>query len=296
MKSFTGIRGMGGSEIVRLVDEADRIRDILDRGDQLEQSLAGRCVANLFFEPSTRTRLSFDLAVQRLGGHVLTFFPETSSSLKGESLHDTVVTVAGIGADMLVVRHKEEGVPEKVGEWTGLPVVNAGDGINEHPTQALLDLVTLKRRFGSLSGLRVGIVGDITHSRVAGSLVHATAPLEIDLVLVGPDEWLPGEPGVAQTDDLDSTLPNLDVVYLLRVQTERGGVIDDEYVMRFGMDAKRAATLGENAVIMHPGPINRGVELTDEVAESPRSLITEQVRNGVPTRMAVLRSLAVSGR
>jgi aspartate carbamoyltransferase catalytic subunit len=296
MKSFIGIRGMGGSEIVRLVDEADRIRDTLDRGDHLEQALAGRCVANLFFEPSTRTRLSFDLAVQRLGGHVLTFCPETSSSLKGESLHDTVVTVAGIGADMLVVRHKEEGVPEKVGEWTGLPVVNAGDGMNEHPTQALLDLVTLKRRFGSLSGLRVGIVGDIAHSRVAGSLIHATAPLEIDLVLIGPDEWLPGEAAVAQTDDLDATLPDLDVVYLLRVQTERGGVIDDEYVTRFGMNAKRAATLGQDAVIMHPGPINRGVELTDEVAESPRSLITEQVRNGVPTRMAVLGSLAVNGR
>lgn len=296
MKTFLGVRGMGRSEIERLVDEADEIRDALDRGDQLEQSLAGRCVANLFFEPSTRTRLSFDLAVQRLGGHVLTFFPETSSSLKGESLHDTVVTVAGIGADVLVVRHKEEGVPEKVGEWTGLPVVNAGDGINEHPTQALLDLVTLKRRFGSLSGLRVGIVGDIAHSRVAGSLGHAMAPLDIDLVLIGPAEWLPNEPAVAQIDDLDAILPDLDVVYLLRVQTERGGVIDDGYVARFGMDARRAAALGEEAVIMHPGPINRGVELTDEVVDSPRSLITEQVRNGVPTRMAVLHSLAVRDR
>jgi aspartate carbamoyltransferase catalytic subunit len=296
MKTFLGIRDMGRSEIERLVTAADEIRDAIDRGADLEQSLAGRCVANLFFEPSTRTRLSFDLAVQRLGGHVLTFLPETSSSLKGESLHDTAVTVAAIGADVLVVRHKEEGVPERVGEWTGLPVINAGDGTNEHPTQALLDLVTLKRRFGSLSGLRVGIVGDIAHSRVAGSLVHAMSPLDMDLVLIGPGEWLPRESAVAHTDDLDAVIPNLDVLYLLRVQTERGGVIDDEFIARFGMDARRAAALGEEAVIMHPGPINRGVELTDDVVDSPRSLISEQVRNGVPTRMAVLRNLVVGGR
>jgi len=296
MKNFLGLRGMGRSEIERLVTAAAEIRDAIDRGDELEQSLAGRCVANMFFEPSTRTRLSFDLAIQRLGGHVLTFFPETSSSLKGESLHDTAVTVAAIGAEVLVVRHKEEGVPEKVGEWTGLPVINAGDGSNEHPTQALLDLVTLKRRFGSLSGLRVGIVGDIAHSRVAGSLVHAMSPLDVDLVLIGPGEWLPNESAVAHTDDLDAIIPNLDVVYLLRVQTERGGVIDDEYITRFGMNARRAAALGEEAVVMHPGPVNRGVELTDDVVDSPRSLISEQVRNGVPTRMAVLRSLVVGGR
>jgi len=296
MKDCLGVRGMGRSEIERLVTAAAEIRDALDRGDELDQSLAGRCVANLFFEPSTRTRLSFDLAVQRLGGHVLTFFPETSSSLKGESLHDTVVTVAGIGADVLVVRHKEEGVPERVAEWTGLPVINAGDGANEHPTQALLDLVTMKRHFGSLSGLRVGIVGDIAHSRVAGSLVHAMSPMDMDLVLIGPGEWLPNESAIAHTDDLDAIIPDLDVVYLLRVQTERGGVIDDEYIARFGMDARRAATLGEDAVIMHPGPINRGVELTDDVVDSPRSLISEQVRNGVPTRMAVLRSMLVGGR
>jgi aspartate carbamoyltransferase catalytic subunit len=296
VKTFIGIRGMGRSEIEHLVTEASELRDALDHGVAIERSLEGRCVANLFFEPSTRTRLSFDLAAQRLGAHVLTFFPETSSSLKGESLQDTAITVAGIGADVLVVRHKEEGVPERIGDWTGLPVVNAGDGTNEHPTQALLDLVTLKRRFGALSGLRVGVVGDIARSRVAGSLVHAMAPMGIDVVLVGPGEWLPAESSTTLSEDLDATIPHLDVVYLLRVQRERGGVIDSDYVIRFRMDARRAAGLGEDAVIMHPGPINRGVELTDEVADSPRSLITEQVRNGVPTRMAVLRGLAVGGR
>ncbi|HEU4895339.1 MAG TPA: aspartate carbamoyltransferase catalytic subunit [Acidimicrobiia bacterium] len=292
MKSLTGIRGMGRSEIERLVTEACDTRDALDSGDHIDRSLEGRSVANLFFEPSTRTRLSFDLAAQRLGAHVLTYLPESSSSLKGESLHDTVLTVAAIGADVLIVRHKEEGVPERVGEWTGLPVINAGDGVNEHPTQALLDLVTLKRRFGALAGLRVGIVGDIAHSRVAGSLIHAMGPLGIELALIGPGAWLPGETSLPTSQDLDAAIPQLDVVYLLRVQTERGGVIDDDYIARFRMDARRAAEMGEEAVIMHPGPINRGVEISDEVADSPRSLITEQVRNGVPTRMAVLNSLA----
>lgn len=251
-------------------------------------------MANLFFEPSTRTRLSFDLAAQRLGAKVLTSDPETSSVIKGESLQDTVVTVAAIGAEILVIRHRENGVPQAVAEWTGLPVVNAGDGTNEHPTQALLDIVTLKRRFGSLSGLVVGIVGDIAHSRVAGSLSHALPALGADVRLIAPAAWLPEETTLATTDDLDSALAELDVVYLLRVQTERGGVIEEGYIDRFGMNQSRAARLHEGAVIMHPGPINRGVELTDEIADSPRSLITEQVRNGVPTRMAVLGSLVGS--
>lgn len=293
MKSLTGIKAMGAGDIAALIDAASELRDALDRGDHIEPTLERRCVANLFFEPSTRTRLSFDLAAQRLGAHVITFFPETSSTVKGESLQDTVLTVAAIGADVLVVRHSEDGFPQAVGEWTGLPVINAGDGTNEHPTQALLDLVTLQRRFGSVSGVRVAIVGDIAHSRVAGSLSHALPALGASLLLIAPEQWLPEETTLPATHDLDSALPDLDVVYLLRVQTERGGVIDDGYVERFGMDSSRAARMHEGAAIMHPGPINRGVELSDGVADSPRSLISEQVRNGVPTRMAVLQSLMV---
>lgn len=293
MKSFTGVKTLGAGDIAHLVNAASDLRDSLDRGDHVERTLDQRCVANLFFEPSTRTRLSFDLAAQRLGAHVLTSFPETSSTVKGESLQDTVLTIAAIGADILVVRHKEDGVPQAVAEWTGLPVINAGDGTNEHPTQALLDLVTLQRRFGSVADLRVAIVGDIAHSRVAGSLSHALPALGADLVLIAPQRWLPEDTTLPTTADLDSALPDLDVVYLLRVQTERGGVIDERYVERFGMDPARAGRLHESAVVMHPGPINRGVELTHEVADSPRSLISEQVRNGVPTRMAVLRSLMV---
>jgi aspartate carbamoyltransferase catalytic subunit len=170
-------------------------------------------------------------------------------------------------------------------------VVNAGDGANEHPTQALLDALTIKRHFGRLEGLRAGIVGDIAHSRVAGSLIHALPALGLDLTLVGPEAWLPPVGHLRATSDLEGELPGLDIVYLLRVQTERGGEISDDYIDRFRMDTRRSALLPEDAVIMHPGPMNRGVEIAEAVADSPRSLIIEQVRNGVPTRMAVLASL-----
>lgn len=292
MKGLTSLRGMGRSELVSLITAIDAQRTILEEGGPIAQTLAGMCVANLFFEPSTRTRLSFDLAAQRLGAHVVTFLPETSSTSKGESLRDSALTVGAIGADILVVRHHDEGMPASVGEWTGLPVINAGDGANEHPTQALLDAVTLYRHYGGLDGLRMAIVGDVTHSRVAGSLVHALPTMGVDLTLVGPEEWLPIESTVAVSNQLDDVLPELDVVYLLRVQTERGGVISEEYVTDFGLDRSRSARMRPNAVIMHPGPINRGVEIGEDLAESPRSLILEQVRNGVPTRMVVLTDVA----
>jgi aspartate carbamoyltransferase catalytic subunit len=263
----------------------------LEAGQDYGSILAGRTVALAFFEPSTRTRLSFDLAAQRLGAHVITFNPGTSSTTKGETLRDTVLTIGAIGADIVVVRHSEEGVPELVEGWTGLPVVNAGDGANEHPTQALLDALTIKRHFGRLEGLRVGIVGDIAHSRVAGSLINALPALGLDLTLVAPGDWLPPAGHLRATSDLEGELPGLDIVYLLRVQTERGGEISDDYIDRFQMDTRRSALLPEDAVIMHPGPMNRGVEIAEAVADSPRSLIIEQVRNGVPTRMAVLASL-----
>ena len=292
MKTFTAIRGLGRADLETLVAAGVAMRSSLDRGLSQPRSLEDRCVANLFFEPSTRTRLSFDLAAQRLGAHVVTLEPESSSTVKGESLRDTVMTVAGIGADILVVRHGEAGTPQAIADWTGLPVVNAGDGVGEHPTQALLDAVTLQRRFGALDGLRMAIVGDVLHSRVAGSLIHAMPALGVDLTLVAPPHWLPPDPPVPCLTDIDEVLMAVDVIYLLRVQTERGGVIDDAYVSRYRLDAKRASRMGEESVVMHAGPINRGVEISDEVAESPLSLIGEQVRNGVPTRMAVLQALA----
>ena len=291
MKTLTSLRSLGRSDLEALVDASDGFRRGLEAGQDHRSLLAGRTVALAFFEPSTRTRLSFDLAAQRLGAHVITFNPATSSTTKGETLRDTALTIGAIGADIVVVRHSEERVPELVEGWTGLPVINAGDGANEHPTQALLDAVTIKRHFGRLEGLRVGIVGDIAHSRVAGSLIHALPALGLEVTLVAPRDWLPSAGHLRATSDLEGELPGLDIVYMLRVQTERGGVISDDYIDRFQMDTRRSALLPEDAVLMHPGPMNRGVEIAETVADSPRSLIIEQVRNGVPTRMAVLASL-----
>lgn len=295
MKSLISVGSLGRSDLERLVIEGSELRDAIDTGEPIPATLSGLCVANVFFEPSTRTRLSFDLAAQRLGADVITFHPEVSSVSKGESLRDTVLTISAIGADILVVRHDRSGIPQSVAEWTGLPVVNGGDGVNEHPTQALLDAVTLKRHFGRIEGLRVAIVGDIVHSRVAGSLVRALPTLGARVTLVGPQPWLPADGPMATTTDLDGIVDCVDVVYLLRVQTERGGVIDDRYVERYRLDRTRAARMREGAVIMHPGPMNRDVEISEVVADSPRALVTEQVRNGVPTRMAVLRNLAGAG-
>ena len=293
MKSFTSLGGLSGELLSALVERSVGFAAQLAGGHRTSSELSGRTVASLFFEPSTRTRLSFEMAGHRLGAQVLTFDPETSSTRKGESLQDTVMTVSAMGPDILVVRHTREGVPREVQEWTGRPVVNAGDGRSEHPTQTLIDAVTLVRHFGSLDGLTMGIVGDIRNSRVAGSHLIGMPTLGLDLTLIGPEEMLPDEPvpGVPMTSDLDGELEGLDVVYLLRIQAERGGAAGSDYHARFGMDATRVKRLKDSAVVMHPGPINRGVEIEGEVADGPRSLILGQVANGVPTRMAVLAAL-----
>lgn len=292
MKRLTSIQGLGQAELTALIDRAVEYAT----APKPEPVLTDRAIATLFFERSTRTRLSFQLAAERLGAHVLDLDPTSASTGKGESLRDTVMTISAIGADIFVVRHVEPGVPDQIAEWTGAPVVNAGDGTREHPTQTLVDLVTLVRHFGSLSDLRMGIVGDIRHSRVAGSLFHAIPTMGVHLTAIGPREFLPrgNVEGVTVTTDLDAVLGDLDVVYLLRVQTERGATVGESYAARFGLDSRRAALLSENAVVMHPGPLNRGVEISDEVADGPRSLILQQVANGVPVRMAVLASLEES--
>lgn len=293
MKGLTTLRGLGRSELNELIESALVYAGRAEKGETSGDQLSGRAVAMMFFEPSTRTRLSFELAVNRLGGALMTCEPDTASTKKGESLRDTTLTVTAMGADILVVRHSEAGAPDAIHEWTGVPVVNAGDGAHEHPTQALLDAVTLHRRFGSLQGLRMGIVGDIRQSRVAGSLFHAMPALGVDSVLIGPEFLLPErEPdGFEMSTDLDSHLGDLDVLYLLRVQRERGTLIPDDYIDRFRVDPERAAAMKPEAVVMHPGPINRDVEITGDVADGPRSLILSQVANGVPTRMALLAAL-----
>jgi aspartate carbamoyltransferase catalytic subunit len=292
VKGFLTVSSLGRSGLESLVERAAALREAIRSGEPVPQALAGRCVANVFFEPSTRTRLSFDLAAARLGGYVITFDPETSSTSKGESLRDTVTTISAIGADILVVRHSRDGIPQAIAEWTGIPVVNAGDGTHEHPTQAVLDAVTIVRHFGRTDGLRMVVVGDIAHSRVAGSLMHAMPLLGMELTLAAPTSWLPPETTLPTTTELERALKEADIVYLLRVQEERGGSITADYIDDFQLDRGRLARLDERAVIMHAGPMNRGVEISEDVADSPRSLIVEQVRNAVPTRMAVLEAVA----
>ncbi|MFQ5522603.1 MAG: aspartate carbamoyltransferase catalytic subunit [Acidimicrobiia bacterium] len=294
MKVLFGLGGMGRAELETLITSASSYRDSLSKGEPIPRVLSGKIVVNLFFEPSTRTRTSFEIAVHRLGGHVITFDPSRSSALKGESLADTVRTIAAMGVDVLVVRHAEEGIPERIHDWTGLAVINAGDGAGEHPTQALADALALKGRFGDLDGLRVAVVGDLRHSRVANSLIGSLPTLGADLILVGPPSLLPPTrpAGIGVSTDLDAVLEGLDVVYVLRVQRERGGRVDDDYHLRYGMTRDRAQRLGDRCVVMHPGPMNRGVEIASEVADGPRSLILEQVACGVPVRMATLAALA----
>lgn len=299
MRHLLTIEGMERAEIEDLLDLADEFVDVLDRDIPKVPTLLGATVATLFFEPSTRTRLSFERAARALSADVLSFSPGTSSVTKGESLKDTALTLRAMGADLMVVRHPATGAAHRVAEWAQVPVVNGGDGAHQHPTQALLDALTLRRHFGKLDGLRIGIVGDVRHSRVARSDLQAFAALGARVTLVAPPTLLPltttGWPCETATD-LDSVIGDLDVVYLLRIQNERGGGSGftslPEYVRRFGLDDRRFRMLNDDAVIMHPGPMNRGVEIAPHIADHPRTLILDQVRNGVAARMAVLFRLS----
>jgi aspartate carbamoyltransferase catalytic subunit len=266
-------------------------------------ALRGKVVASLFYEESTRTRLSFETAAKRLSCDVMTFSVAQSSVKKGESLRDTVQTIAAMGIDAIVVRHPAAGAPHRIVDWIDASVVNAGDGRHAHPTQALLDVLTLRRHRGpSLAGLRVAIVGDVRHSRVARSNVKALHLLGADVTLVAPPTLLPesleGWP-VQVSHELDDVVSETDVVMLLRMQFERQQEAlfptVREYTARYGLTEARAERLKPDALVMHPGPMNRGVEVAAAVADGPASLVTEQVANGVAVRMAVLYSLLGSG-
>ena len=297
-----GIDGMDRARIEELLELTDTFDEIGRRPIPRVPALRGKTVATLFFEDSTRTRLSFDAAAKRLSADTLNFAAGASSLSKGESLRDTVDVIASYGVDALVVRHPMAGTPHRIADWTGAAVVNAGDGRHEHPTQALLDAYTLRQHRGALDGMQVAIVGDIRHSRVARSNVLAFSMLGADVTLVAPATLLPdsvaGWP-VRVVHDLDAVLPGLDACYLLRMQRERitEGLIPSirEYVAGYGLDAGRAARLPKDALILHPGPTNRGVEISAEVAADPRSVILDQVVNGVSVRMAVLFLLLGSG-
>jgi aspartate carbamoyltransferase catalytic subunit len=303
VKHLLSIDDLGRDGIEELLELSESFVEVTRRDIPKVPALRGKTVVSLFYEDSTRTRLSFETAAKRLSADTMTFTIGSSSVKKGESLRDTVMTIEAMGVDAMVVRHSSAGAPHRVATWTDASVVNAGDGRHEHPTQALLDLLTLRTHRGrSLDGLHVGIVGDVRHSRVAHSDVKALGALGADVTLIGPPTLMPesldGWPARVAYD-LDDVLPDLDVVYLLRIQFERQSEALfpslREYTARYALTESRARRLKPDALVMAPGPINRGVEIAAEVADGPASVITEQVSNGVAVRMAVLWSLLGSG-
>ncbi len=298
-----GLEDLSREELTALLDEAARMKPVAAREKPGLKDLAGTIVVNCFFEPSTRTANSFQAAARRLGAEVVSFSPGTSALKKGESLADTVLNLEAIGGDVWVVRHTASGAPGLVARHVRGSVVNAGDGQHEHPTQGLLDIFTIRERLGRVEGLTVGILGDIRHSRVARSNLWGLKALGARVVLIGPPTLLPPEfaaMGVEATGDLDGVLPELDVVNVLRLQLER---MQDaylpsarEYARVWGLNSERLGRGKPNLLVMHPGPTNRGVEITPEVADGDRSVILAQVTNGVAVRMAVLRLCVAAGR
>ncbi|GHD32881.1 aspartate carbamoyltransferase catalytic subunit [Nocardiopsis kunsanensis] len=278
-----------------ILDTASELAQVADRSVKKLPTLRGRTVVNLFYEDSTRTRTSFELAAKRLSADVINFSAKGSSVSKGESLKDTALTLQAMGADGVVVRHSASGAAHRLARWVDGSVLNAGDGTHEHPTQALLDAFTMRNRLGRLEGLRVAVVGDVLHSRVARSSVLLLTTLGAEVTLVAPPTLLPVSVHTWPCEvsyDLDAVLPKSDVVVLLRVQAERMRESFfpsvREYTRNYGLDGERLGRMPEHALVMHPGPMVRGMEISAEVADSPRCTVTEQVANGVSLRMAVL--------
>jgi aspartate carbamoyltransferase catalytic subunit len=295
IKHLLSINQLSREEVTRILDTAESFREVGTRVIKKVPALRGRTVVNLFYENSTRTRISFELAAKRLSADVINFSTGGSSVSKGESLKDTALTLEAMGADAIVIRHSSSGAPQTLSRWVRASVLNAGDGTHEHPTQALLDLFTMREHFPNLEGLNVAIVGDVRHSRVARSLTFALARMGGQVTLVGPPTLIPPEApgwGAVVSHDLDSVLPKLDVCYMLRVQRERQRQqffpSVREYSRRYGLSPARVDALPEHALVMHPGPMNRGVEIASDVADMPRAVITDQVTNGIAVRMSLL--------
>jgi len=289
------------SDINLILDTARSFKEINERPIKKLPTLRGRTIVNFFLEPSTRTRVSFEIAAKRLSADGINFSSSGSATSKGESLIDTAKTLDAMNCDLVIIRHKYAGSPYILTQNMRAPVINGGDGKHQHPTQALLDLYTMREHFGSIEGLKVGIVGDIAHSRVCGSLIEGLSMLGAQVTLIAPPTLLPvapevlGYPGgtpVTCTSDLESVLPELDVAYMLRIQLER---IEKapfpslrEYARLFGINTKRMAMMKPDAIIMHPGPVNRGVELSSEAVDTAKNLLLYQVNAGVAVRMALM--------
>ncbi|MEW6200704.1 MAG: aspartate carbamoyltransferase catalytic subunit [bacterium] len=298
-KNLIRIRDLTRSDILNVIEQAETFQDIMSRDIKKVPTLRGKVLVNLFFEPSTRTRTSFELAGKILSADVVNISTSASSAVKGESIKDTALTIRSLGADFVVVRHSDAGVPDFIARLIPVSVINAGDGAGEHPTQAMLDLFTIKQHTRRLEGLTVTIVGDITHSRVARSNIFAFTAVGIKVNLVAPPTMLPPQIeklGVKVYHRFDEAYDDTDILYLLRIQRERQQESlfpsIKEYSKLYGVNQRVLKRFKKKVLVMHPGPINRGVEIAADVADSLSSLIEQQVRNGVVVRMAILYMLA----
>jgi aspartate carbamoyltransferase catalytic subunit len=294
-KHLIGIEELSREEIELILSTARSFKTTIDRSRKKVPALRGKTIVNLFLEPSTRTRVAFEVAAKRLSADVITITGATSSQVKGETLKDTALNIQALSADMIIMRHSAAGAAQYLSRIIDVPILNAGDGAHEHPTQALLDAYTLIDHFGSLEGKKVTILGDILFSRVARSNLWALTKLGAQVTLAGPSTLVPERfrsLGVEVCHDLESSVRDADAVMLLRIQQERQGTTHfpslGEYTSLFGLNKKRMDWLKPGALIMHPGPINRGVEIDSDLADSDRSVILEQVTNGIAVRMAVI--------
>ena len=294
-KDLLGLEELSREELLHILDTANGFKEISTRSIKKAPALRGKVVLNLFFEPSTRTKASFSLAAQRLSADLVDIVKEASSTVKGETLVDTGRNLEAMGVDIVIVRHQQAGAPALLARNLDACVVNAGDGTHEHPTQGLLDIFTMREKFGDLAGRKVALVGDITHSRVARSNIHGLLKLGAEVGLIGPKTLIPGafmDLGVNIHYNLDEVIDHYDVFNILRIQMERQhkGLFPSvrEYHHLYGIDGKRLARMKPDVVIMHPGPINRGIEISQTVADGPNSVILRQVTNGLAVRMAVL--------
>ena len=298
-KDLLGIEDLSGEEIEQILETAQRMTEIGNRDVKKVPTLRGRTVVNLFFEPSTRTQTSFEIAGKRLAADVVNFSSSSSSLIKNESILDTAKTLDAMDPDCVVIRHQVAGVPKRIADVLTAPVINAGDGAHEHPTQALVDMLTVFQQKGRLDGLTVAIIGDIAHSRVARSNIYGFSKMGAEVRVAGPPTMLPSQVevlGVKAYTSLREVLDGADVVMALRIQLERleGACFPSirEYSATFGLDRSKLRYAKDDAIVMHPGPVNRGVELSNDLAEHRPSVILDQVRNGVALRMALLYLLA----
>jgi len=305
-KHLLGIRELSAGEITYLLDTAETFRDVSRREIKKVPALRGRTIINLFFEPSTRTRTSFEIAAKRLSADAVNVSISTSSVTKGETLLDTARNLEAMAPDCIVIRHSMAGAPQHLARMCNAPIVNAGDGSHEHPTQALLDALTIREYKGRIDGLKVAIIGDILHSRVARSNIYLLTKLGASVSIAGPGTLVPAEfagiveHGLRIENRLEDAIADADVVMILRIQRERQGAAFfpsmREYAVHYGLHPDHLKLAAPEVIVMHPGPINRGIEISSEIADGSRSLILDQVTNGVAVRMAVLYLLARGDR